>query len=375
MRSVPRFADSPPQRFVRGRAWFEIALALALTPLAVYVVLRYALDMHAVRRIADDQVAVILDNVSGERRVVTTPGYVFVLPWLQDVYCLDKSPNAFVMQGNEQDGVNHVPRLLARSKDGSSYTFRDLALQYALVPEAAGAVLDDSGPGDGFKTALVRAFARSVLRDEIGRFGVEEIVRPDAMQAATRQSLERLNAGLKAHGIEILEIATPKPTFDEAYENRISRRKVFNQDAERLKGDLERLAQEKAQRETRVQNEKDVELRALEGNLARDVMAAEKDAMREKGDADIEYLEKTRAAAALKVEREAQAAVLVASYRAAAQDLEEETRALERWGEIAVRAALVKKLAGVEFDLIPYSRDPSPKRLEYEDVAAAKVKK
>jgi hypothetical protein len=372
MTSVRSIAESPPRR--RGRAWLEIALALALSPIAAYVFLRYALGKHAVRHIADDQVAVVVDNASGERRIVTTPGYVFVLPWLQDVYCLDKSPNAFLMQGNEQDGANHVPRLLVRSKDGSSYTFHEMTLQYALIPDAAGAVLGDSGPGDGFKLALVRAHARSVLRDEIGRYGVDEIVRPDVMQAATRASLERMNVGLNAHGIEILEIATPKPSFDAEYEGRISRRKVFNQDAERLKGDLERLVQEKAQRETRVQNEKDVELRALEGNLARDVKAAEKDAIREQGDADIEYLEKSRAAAALKVEREGQAAVLTASYRAAAQDLEEETRALERFGEIAVRAALVKKLAGVEFNLIPYNRDPSPKRVEYEDVAAAKLK-
>jgi len=360
----------------RGSLALEISAALLLAPILVYVVLRYAFGLHAVRHVADDQVAVIVDNLTGRRRVVTTPGYIMVLPWLQDVYCVDKSPNAFVMKGNEPEGTNLTPRLLVRAKDGSSFVFQELTLQYALSPDSAARLLDDCGDDAACKGRLVRAHARSILRDEIGRHGIEDVVRPDVMQSATRRSLERLNADLSAHGLEVLEIATPKPSFDPAYESLISRRKVFNQDAERLKGDIERLEQEKSQRETRVRNEKEIELRALEGNLARDVKIAAKERIHSDGDADIEFLEKSRAGAAVKLEREGQAAVLSAKYRALAEDLAAETRALERYGELAVRGALVKKLAGIEFDLVPYSRDPAPKRVEYDDApTTAKFKK
>jgi hypothetical protein len=359
----------------RGAVWLEILLALLLAPAGLYLLVRYTFGMHAVRRVADDQVAIVLDNLSGARRVVATPGYLVVAPWWQAVYCLDKSPRAFVMEGNRQSGPKHVPRLMARAKDGSSFTFAELALQYALIPDAAGRALDDGGADASSSALLVRAYARSILRDEIGRYGVEDVARPDVMQAATQRSLERLNASLAAHGIEVLEIATPKPTFDPAYESLISRRKVFNQDAERLKGEIERLEQEKAQRETRVHNEKEIEMRVLEGNLARDVKLAEKDAIRVRQDADIEFLEKSRAASAAELEKAGQAAVLSAKYRAQAQDLQAETRALERFGDLAVRAALVQKLAGIEFSLLPYSRDPAPKRIEYEDMAGSKLEK
>ena len=358
-----------------GSIALEIVAALLVAPVLLYVVLRYALDMHAVRRVADDQVAVIVDNLSGRRRLVTTPGYVTVLPWLEDVYCVNKSPNAFVMKGNEP-GTNLAPRLLVRAKDGSSFVFQELALQYALAPDAAARLLDDSGGDESSASRLVRAHARSILRDEIGRHGIEDVVRPDVMQSATRRSLERLNEDLAVHGIEVLEIATPKPSFDPAYESLISRRKVFNQDAERLKGDIERLEQEKSQRETRVRNEKEIELRTLDGNMARDIKVAEKERIRSDQDADIEFLEKSRAGAGAKLEREGQAAVLAAKYRAMGEDLATETLALERYGELAVRSALVKKLAGIEFDLVPYSRDPAPKRVEYEDASTtAKLKR
>ena len=41
------------------------------------------------------------------------------------------------------------------------------------------------------------------------------------------------------------------------------------------------------------------------------------------------------------------------------------------YGELAVRMALVDKLAGIEFSLVPYSRDPAPQRLEVQQSAPA----
>ena len=42
-----------------------------------------------------------------------------------------------------------------------------------------------------------------------------------------------------------------------------------------------------------------------------------------------------------------------------------DTKALEQRGEVVVREALVEKLLGVRFTLVPYSRDPAPERLEH----------
>ena len=359
----------------RGLSVLEIVLAILLAPAFLYFAVRKVTGASGLAFIADDQVAVVVDNLSGDSRLVTAPGYQTFLPWLQDVYAFDKAPNGFLMAGNKHIEANHVPRLIARAKDGSSFWFDEFKLQYALVPERAGRVLEDCGPGDAFKAELVRAAARSILRDEFGRWSSEEVVRGECLQPATQAALARMNAVLLAHGIEVLEISTPRPGFDKAYEDAIGRRKVFNQEVEHLRGQLDRLVQEKLQREALARKEKEIELKKLEGNLVRDIGAAQKEEIRARQDADIFHLEKVGAARAMKIEKEGQAALLTAKYVGLARGVYKETLELERSGDLPVRSALVQKLAGIEFNLVPYSRDPSPQRLEYETVTSGSKSK
>src|SRR5207244_1536696 len=136
-------------------------------------------------------------------------------------------------------------------------------------------VLEDSGPADLFKESLVRVHARAILRDEFGRFSAEEVVKPENLQAATRAALEKLNAALGPHGIEVLEISTAKPAFDKTYEDKVARRKVAGQDIEHLRAEIDTLAQEKLSREQAVRVDKDIEITKLEGNLVRDIGKAE----------------------------------------------------------------------------------------------------
>ena len=51
--------------------------------------------------ISDTEVAVIVNYLTGEEEVVTTPGVTFFLPWLSEAYVMDKSPNEFQMTGTE----------------------------------------------------------------------------------------------------------------------------------------------------------------------------------------------------------------------------------------------------------------------------------
>ena len=62
-----------------------------------------------------------------------------------------------------------------RAADGSNFWFEDIRIQYELIPSEATTVLSDSGAGEGFKQNWVRAFARSILRDEFGKFAAAEI--------------------------------------------------------------------------------------------------------------------------------------------------------------------------------------------------------
>ncbi|MDG2085539.1 MAG: hypothetical protein P8K66_11385 [Planctomycetota bacterium] len=47
--------------------------------------------------IADTEVAVIVNYLTGEEEVIRTPGVAFFVPWLNDAYVMYKSPNEFYL--------------------------------------------------------------------------------------------------------------------------------------------------------------------------------------------------------------------------------------------------------------------------------------
>ena len=314
-------------------------------------------------RIADDEIAIVLDHLSGERRVVVEPGNHLFVPFFQEVRRFDKSPNVYTMQGAEREGPNHAPRLDVRANDGSSFWFESSSVHYALIPERAGELLADSGPGERFKETLVDAYARAVLRDELGRTSAEEIVLPDVLHAATRSSHERMNELLAPHGVSVLEISIPKPRFDAEYEVAIERRKVADQTIQHLRAKRGQLERERLQLEARARKEKEIERRQLETALERELLAAEREAIQIRTGADAYFLEKVAQGEAAREQMMQQAESLTASYVLEAEGLAARLAELERRGDLVVRAALIARLPGIQFDIVPYSLDSQPERV------------
>jgi hypothetical protein len=163
-----------------------------------------------------------------------------------------------------------------------------------------------------------------------------------------------------------MEIATPKPRFDSEYEKAIERRKVGDQMIQHLQAKRVQLEQEKLQHEARARREKEVEQRQLENDLEQELLAAQRDAIRLAADAEVFYVELVSKGDAEKSRKEAQAKSLIERATSEAQGLAQRLAALEERGERVVRAALVDKLASIEFSIVPYTRDSAPERMEYE---------
>ncbi|MBI5365345.1 MAG: hypothetical protein HZA53_19365 [Planctomycetes bacterium] len=362
-------SNSPAAR--RRRLALDLVLALLVVPVLLYFALRRMYATDGVVEVADDQVAVVVDALSGERRVSTVPGYQLFVPWKEEVHVLDKSPDELVFEGTQWVEPNQAPWIEARGRDGSRFSFERFSLSYALVAAKADAVLEDSGPGDGFKRDLVRAYARACVRDEIGRLSPEEVLRPDVARTAMTRVMERMNTALLRHGIEVLEVATPKPTFDKAFEDLINRRKQGDLEIERKRTYLAQLPKERGDRLQAIRDDKERELELLGKNLAVNRAAAERETQKLRLEADIVFANRSKAGEAARVELATRAAGLRQRHEGALEDARRETENLERYGEFAVRAALVQRLAEVQFRLLPYSRDAAPKRVEHEDVQAA----
>lgn len=318
-------------------------------------------------KIAPSQVGVVVNYLTGKEEVVVQPGYCFYMPFIEEVFILDKSQQRFVMAGDRYIDANHVPRLTVRASDGSSFYFEEIPIQYQILPGEAAAVLRDSGPGEGYKQEWIKAHARSILRDEFGRFTAVDAANPTVFDQARIEAKKRLNETLNPHGIEVVLIGTPNPKFDRAYEDAIEQRKSADQEVERLQAKLEQLEQERDQKLAQVQREKQVENNELVGELTKEQLEAQRQATETRKRAEAYAAERSFAGAAELEQLTATARGLEAKYRAEAEGIASRAQALEQRGEVVVREALIEKLLGIKFTLVPYSRDPEPKRLEHVD--------
>ncbi|MDZ4775108.1 MAG: hypothetical protein SGI72_18475 [Planctomycetota bacterium] len=181
--------------------------------------------------------------------------------------------------------------------------------------------------------------------------------------------MDRLNRALDRHSIEVLEVATPKPTFDKGFEDLLNRRKHGDLEITRLQSQWNVLPLERERRAGAIREDKERELELLQLNLTKNEAAAQRELERVSTEADIFHSNRVRSGQAALVELGARADGLRARYEGLAEDRRREIENLEKYGEFAVRAALVQGLADIRFDITPYSRDPAPKRVEHEDVA------
>jgi membrane protease subunit HflC len=363
----------PPRRRGRGRDDRpppNVAKIVALVLLGVVVLmflLMVATGQGGFVEVQDTQAAVILNYITGSKEVVTTPGYQIFFPFVQQAFVFDKSPQEFVMQGDVDKDANHVAKLTVRANDGSNFWFDEIRIQYELVPENADFVLSDSGTGEAFKENWVRAYARSILRDEFGKYTAVEVADPTAFGPATAEAERRLNETLQQHGVYVIQIITPRPKFEARYEKAIEDRKVADQEVEKLRTRAEQLKQERERRMAEIDSTRTVEYEALKGELTAKIIATERERVKVERDADAYATERLGEAEARRAAMIEEARGLTEKATREAEGLRAITAALEQGGEVLVREELVELLRKVKFTLLPYSRDPAPTRLELLD--------
>ena len=323
--------------------------------------------------IDDTEVAVIVNYITGNDEIVDRPGYKIFLPFVSQAFVFDKSPNSFVMEGDRDIDANHVRKLTVRAKDGSNFWFETLEIQYQILTHKANVVLHDSGPGEAFKRNWVKSYARSVLRDEFGRFSTEEIAAAQDFNTPKEMARQRLNEMLEPHGIFVILITTPKPKFEPQYEKAIEDRKTAEQQVEKLKGRVNQLDQERERRLSEIERDKETEYQLLLGNLEKDRISAEKDAVRITKTADAYRIRLVAEGQAAERERVQFARGVETQARKEAEGLQAKVEALAKKGEILVREELARKFAMIQFEIIPYRRDPAPVRIEHLGAAGAAV--
>ena len=344
---------------------------VALGLLALFLLGLGLLGVECVVEVKDHQVAVIVNYVTKSIQVDLIPGNKIFIPFVEEVFTLDKSPNKFRMEGKADIATDHVRELTVRARDGSNFWFDTIEIQYQLLPSKAVEVLQDSGTGDAFKKFWLMSFARSILRDEFGRFDPEEISNPSYYSTASMKAQERLNQALAEHGLEVRQITIPKPKFADDYEKAIEDRKLADQEVERLKAKALQLEKEKAKRLAEIESLQGQEFAELKGVLAAGRTTAEAQVIKLRREADTYMIQRTGEAEAERLSKIEEARGLTDKYQKEAQGLLAKADALAKQGKIVVVEALTHKLAQIQIDVVPYQRSGTPTRIEVEPATAA----
>jgi membrane protease subunit HflC len=344
------------------KVWRWTALGLVFVLLIVLA----AMGLGGIAEVKDHEVALIVNYVTGSMEVDTVPGNKIFIPFVHEVFTFDKSPNKFLMEGKVDLDTDHVRELTVRASDGSNFWFESLEIQYQLLPTETQVIVNDSGTGDAFKKFWLMAYARSVLRDEFGKFDPEGISNPSSYSKARVDSQLRLNTLLKPHGLEIIQITTPKPKFVPDYEKAIEDRKLAEQEVERLKAKALQLRMEKAKRLAEIESTRGQEFAGLKGQLAASLTKAEAEKIKLEREADSYKIERTGAGEAERVAKIEEARGMTETYRKQAQGLEAQILALAGRGRPAVLEAFAKRLAEIPIEILPYQRNQAPSRIELE---------
>lgn len=347
---------------VNKKAIFGGVIALLFL---VFVVGAFISGKGGIIEVKDTEVAVIVNYLTGDEEIVNRPGYKVFIPFFAQAFIFDKSPNKFVMEGEKDRDANRVRKLTVRANDGSNFWFETLEIQYRIDPNMADVVLNDSGPGEGFKENWIKAFARSVLRDEFGRFSAEQVTVMSNLEVASRASEKRLNDQLNQHGIHVMQIITPKPKFETRYERAIEDRKVAEQEVEKLKAQAEQLKRERERRLADIERDKATEYELLLGTLEKDRISEQKVAVQVTKTADAYSIGRIAEGQSAERRLTQEARGLEQQARKEAEGLTAKVEALAARGDILVREELARKFAQITFEIIPYRRDPSPTRIEH----------
>jgi hypothetical protein len=197
------------------------------------------------------------------------------------------------------------------------------------------------------------AFARSVLREEFGRFSAEQITRSEVLRDAMLRAKERLNNALAVRGLVVHEIVTSKPAFPSELESIVQRRRVADREIETLVQKLEQLRASREDRLAKLKRDKELAETLARDGLTNALAKAVRDAERAQADASIAHQAKIRAGDQRRAELVSQADSAVEKYTKEAEGFRARAEALAAQGELSVRKKLIENLAKTEIMLEP----------------------
>ncbi|MBI4221870.1 MAG: hypothetical protein HY607_04210 [Planctomycetes bacterium] len=310
------------------------------------------------KEIAADEVAVVVNNLTGGIKLINRAGAILYYHLIQDIYILDKREQILKMTAAEIDEKHPqgIP-LIVKSIDGGDVVL-DLQIQYRLNPDFAVHVVQNTGVGDiFFKQKWLYDYTRTICYYCYGELTLGEFPVASLRDQKAQKALEEINKMLEAHGFYVTSINLSDYRYYREYAEKIQERRLADKEVEEQKkrGSAARENQKKVIVEETKKLE--VEVARFRGEVDKRIMDARGSAEAKRQDAEA-YLLQKRYEADAEYERLAkEAEAVLATVKAEAEGIKALRNALEgEGGRNMVRLEYAKRLKQAIIRGIPIVR-------------------
>ena len=275
------------------------------------------------REIKGDEVAVIINNITGKITTIDHAGAIVYYPFIQNLYILDKSEQSAPMtSANISAEYPQGNPVILKTRDGGDVSL-DLIIQYRLISNMADNVVQNTGIGNTYKEKWIRDYAKTICRYEFGELEIGEFPEAEKRRQKTQEASEELDRLLNQHGILMTSLNFIDYRYYREYAEKIQERRIADKEVQeqRSRG---KAAKENQERVVTEETKKlDVAISRFRGQLYNMEIDAKAEAakvkqegiaylLKAKFDADAEYERLRKEAEAILAVREAEAAGILA---------------------------------------------------------------
>ncbi len=212
---------------------------------------------------------------NGYRQEELTPGLSWVIPFFESVEIYPISYQTYTMSIAIEEGQREGDdSIAARTADGQEILI-DASVFYAVNPDEVIKV--HILWQDRYQDELVRAQARSIIRDVISQFDVGEVISTQRFELI-EQINQEMSAVLEENGLIMVDFVIRNITFSDEYAAAVEQKQIAEQQSQQAELLVEKKKQEAEQARQEAQGQADAAVIAAEGAATARVLEAEAEA-------------------------------------------------------------------------------------------------
>jgi len=211
----------------------------------------------------------------GYRQEELKPGLSWVIPFFESVEVYSISYQTYTMSIATEEGQRPGDdSIFARTADGQEILI-DASVFYAVDPDQVIKV--HILWQDRYGEELVRAQARSIIRDAVSQYDVSEVVTTQRFELINQINQE-MSAVLEENGLLMVDFVIRNIAFSDEYAAAVEQKQIAEQQAQQAELLVEKKKQEAEQARQEAQGQADSVVIAAEGEAAARILEAEAEA-------------------------------------------------------------------------------------------------